>query len=206
MNFVYEKLSLASCIISVSLESLTCVFLFWSLDFYVAGFPKIVVLLYFRVRCKKKKENEETPHLPGRLACVEGPFLVGSLCTDKVCSVGGPGSLPGNVSDVWGLWLELQHSGSRDGDDVGPSCSACTLLLLLVQCFILVLRYSDLSRPGSPFSARLGEGLSLDCIGIRGVLGLNCFCANPYPYFQLYFLVSLRITWYTQAWSFSEGL
>lgn len=62
MNFVYEKLSLASCIISVSLESLTCVFLFWSLDFYVAGFPKIVMLLYFRVRCKKKKKKMKRPH------------------------------------------------------------------------------------------------------------------------------------------------
>ena len=33
MNFVYVKFSLVSCIISDSLEFLTCVFLFRSLDF-----------------------------------------------------------------------------------------------------------------------------------------------------------------------------
>lgn len=54
MNFIYPKLSPASCFLSVSLEPLTSIFFFWSLDSYVEGSPKVFVWLNFRVRCKTK--------------------------------------------------------------------------------------------------------------------------------------------------------
>lgn len=109
-----------------------------------------------------------------------------------------------NVSHVWNWNLSSSIQG-KEWCGVGFSYSACTLFRsVFYPCSQMCKTLHTLMS----ISAGLEEGLTLDCTGIKGVLGLNCFCENPSPYFRStsYFHVFLRITWYTQARSFSDGL
>ena len=110
-----------------------------------------------------------------------------------------------NVSHDWNWNLSSSIHGKESGV---VWAFPIQLAHFLGQCFILVLRCAKLFIPWCLFQLGWKKGWPLTALGLRGVLGLNCFCANPSPYFQStsYFRVFFRITWYTQAWSFSEGL
>lgn len=137
------QFSLASCIISLSFELLTYVDFFWSLDFYVAGFPKIFVRLHLRVGCKTKiRIKIKRPYTSMKDLCGWwGRFWLGlerELTVLELASLAGM-PLPPGVGGMQGA----------EGGRCGPFGSACRLDPFFIRCLILLLLCID---RGPPFS------------------------------------------------------
>lgn len=98
-------------LLALFLSPLSSLLLFtcFGLDFYAAGFTKIFVQLYLRVKCKTKIGIKiERSHTSVEGLCAWwGWSQVGSLWTEKAASAGGPGSVPRKTSDVWCYGLHL---------------------------------------------------------------------------------------------------